>query len=353
MSIQEPGNIEIGIGGDLAGLRGRNTGRSWAGDLKAQLTHLVELVAAYDPEARVQFIECPPPRKNAEEFGETAAAFGIPFKQFTAIYVVGGSETEPDALETLRENISLAKRTGTIDRLNMQVVGNNTTPTIEALVDFYIAAEELAQQAGIELYTETHVDRFTYDPRRLIAVNEALLDRTGGRLGLRVTADLSHYVHQNGNSHFPNWPAISSGELNLNPLDPDNYISRNIIATGLVGYGHLRVAVPNNLPPGQGSIQYPIVDPKSDSETAHLPNGGLREPWDEGRTAPWRAWYRELFRYQVQHRDRPVVRFSTEFIGDGQPGHYRVEPYRNLFQNIAAVAIAEQMIREIRAELSA
>ncbi len=60
----------------------------------------------------------------------------------------------------------------------MQVWGNNETPTIAALVEFYGIAEEMAGKYGIELYTETHVDRFTYDPRRLIAVHEALLDHT-------------------------------------------------------------------------------------------------------------------------------------------------------------------------------
>jgi hypothetical protein len=361
MAAHIPYNIEIGIGGDLTGLQGREKGgsshdpgkqyRIVEGDFKGQFDDLKRRMAAYDPEAVIQFIETMPPKDRAEEFAAVAAEAGIPVKQFTALYWVGGTSTEPDALVTLRANLDLAKRAGTIERLNMQVVGDNATPTIDALVGFYVAAEEMAAAEGIEIFTETHIDRFTYDPRHLIAVHEALLDRTGGRLGLRVAADFSHYVHQLGNSHMANWPAISSGELNLNPLDPDNYVSRQIIARGLIGYGHLRAAIPNNRPRGQGSIQYPIVDPASDPETIDLPNGGMAEPWRGEVLAPWLTWYREIFTYQLTHRERPVARFATEFIGDVAPGEYRTEPYRNLFQNLAMVSTAQRMVREIAASV--
>ena len=299
MPSNMPGTIEIGIGGDLTGLHGREKGgsphdprkqyRIVEGDFKEQFADLKRRMAAYDPDATIQFIETMPPRDRVEEFAEIAAAAGIPVKQFTALYWVGGTSTEPDALVTLRDNLDLASRAGTIERLNMQVIGDSTTPSIDALVNFYIAAEDMAAAEGIEIFTETHIDRFTYDPRRLVAVHQALLDRTGGRLGLRVTADFSHYVHQIGNTHTANWPDIASGALNLNPFDPDNYVSRHIIAGGLIGYGHLRAAIPNDLARGQGSIQYPIVNPATDPATADLPNGGMAEPWDGGALAPWLA----------------------------------------------------------------
>lgn len=349
-------NIEIGIGGHLDGLRGRIEGKTFDGDLPSQLGHLSELISAYDTKAQIQFLETRPPMERAEEFGEITASFGMPVKQFTDLYVIGGNDNYPDGLESLRVNLELAKRAGTIDRLNMQVWGNNETPDIEALVKFYIAAEELAQDYGIELYTETHIDRFTYDPRRLIAVHEALLDRTGGRLGIRVSADLSHYVHQLRNTHFPNWEDISSGALNLNPLDSENYVSRNLISTGLIGYGHLRAAVPNNIPRGHGSIQYPVVNPKNDPATAALENGGMLEPWEPERLVPWTAWYREIFRFQLQQKDRAVARFSSEYIGDATVGdslgEYRMGAYNNLYQNVAMVSIAQKMAREIIADLN-
>ena len=92
----------------------------------------------------------------------------------------------------------------------------------------------MAEKAGIALLTETHVERYNHDPRRLEAAHEELQRRTDGRLGIRVCADLSHYVHQIGNSRFPQWPSISTGELCLDPFEPDNYISRNIIEKGMV-----------------------------------------------------------------------------------------------------------------------
>jgi hypothetical protein len=118
-------------------------------------------------------------------------------------------------------------------------------------------------------------------------VRDRLRETTGGCTGLRVAADFSHYLHQIGNPHFPQWPAIASGELNLDPLDPDNLISRRIVEAGLVGNGHLRAAVPNDLPRGRGSIQYPIADPRGDAATAALPNGGMDRPWEPARLRPW------------------------------------------------------------------
>lgn len=343
-----PANIEIGLGGHLEGLRGRAEPKTYEGDFRAQFEHLGELISAYDEQSTIQFLETRPPADRVEEFAEAAASFGMPVKQFTYLYVVGGSEDHPDALESLRINLEIARRARTVDRLNMQVWGDNETPSVESLINFYLTAEAMAQDAGIELYTETHVDRFTYDPRRLVAVHEALLDRTGGRTGLRVCADLSHYVHQLGNTHFPNCEAIASGELNIDPRDPSNYVSRNIIATGLINYGHLRTAVPNDLPRGHGSIQYPVVDPKNDPRTTHLANGGMTEPWDAKKIAPWMIWYKEIFKYQIEHPGRPTARFSTEFIGDGVVngplGEYRTGAYSNLYQNIAMIAVARRMV---------
>ena len=104
-------------------------------------------------------------------------------------------------------------------------------------------------------------------------MRDRLRETTGGCTGLRVAADFSHYLHQIGNPHFPQWPAIASGELNLDPLDPDNLISRRIVEAGLVGNGHLRAAVPNDLPRGRGSIQYPIADPRGDRRPAERRHG--------------------------------------------------------------------------------
>ena len=194
--------------------------------------HLARLMEEHDADAPIQFVEIVPPEARAEEFAEIAAEHGMPLKQFTRLCVLGGDDENPDAFEALSGYLTLAKRAGTVDRLNIQVLGDSTTPSLDALCGFYLRAEEMAQAQGIGLYTETHVDRFSHDPRRLLAVRDRLRETTGGCTGLRVAADFSHYLHQIGNPHFPQWPAIASGELNLDPLDPDNLISRRIVEAG-------------------------------------------------------------------------------------------------------------------------
>ena len=352
------GRIEIGVCSDMGGtalagvdglaeLRSVTEPRPFRAVCRRFFGHLARLMEEHDADARIQFVEIVPPQARAEEFAEIAFEHGMPLKQFTRLCVLGGDDDNPDAVEALAGYLTLAKRAGTVDRLNIQVLGDSTTPSLDALCDFYLRAEEMAQAQGIELYTETHVDRFSHDPRRLLAVHDRLREATGGRTGLRVAADFSHYLHQIGNPHFPQWAAIAAGELNLDPLDQDNLLSRRIVQAGLIGNGHLRAAVPNDLPRDRGSIQYPIVDPRTDAATAHLPNGGMDRPWEAARLGPWVALYRQIFAYQLAHTDRPVARFSAEYLGDGA-GDFRVEPYRNLFQNLAAVSFAHALIRELR-----
>ncbi len=352
------GRIEIGVCSDMGGtalagvdglaeLRSVIEPRRFREVAHRFFGHLARLMEEHDADAPIQFVEIVPPEARAEEFAEIAAEHGMPLKQFTRLCVLGGDDENPDAFEALSGYLTLAKRAGTVDRLNIQVLGDSTTPSLDALCGFYLRAEEMAQAQGIGLYTETHVDRFSHDPRRLLAVHDRLRETTGGRTGLRVAADFSHCLHQIGNPHFPQWPAIASGELNLDPLDADNLISRRIVEAGLVGNGHLRAAVPNDLPRGRGSIQYPIADPRGDAATAALPNGGMDRPWEPARLRPWIGLYRQVFAYQLAHPGRPVARFSAEYLGDGAPGDFRVEPYRNLYQNLAAVSFAHSLIREL------
>lgn len=340
------GKIEVGLGGDRSGLRGQT--------LKDQLEHLKELMAAYDPEAKIEFLEARPSPDRAQEECRVASDLGMPFKQFTDLYVIGGNDQQPDALVTLETNLRIAQASGSIERLNMQIWGDNQTPSVDELLRFYLEAQEKASKAGVELYTETHIERFTYDPRRLVGVHEALTRRTGNGFGLKVAADFSHYVHQIGNTKMANWEAIKSGELNLDPFHPNNYVSRNIIEKGMIGYAHLRMAAPNNLGDNEGTIQYPLVDPKLDTLVKPNPKATLKSgPFDASRQRAWKEWYRQIFAYQLRHPERPVLRASSEFIGNGQPGRYRVDDYSNLFQNIAMVSWAQKFIRQLQGELPA
>jgi hypothetical protein len=332
-------NLEIGLGGEI-----------WfdSPSFSAWLLALRERVQRYDPAAKIDFLEMHASPENAQ----VAASHGMPCRQYTDLYVVGGGQEgrAEDALVTLRGHLEHSATMGTVTALNMQVWGNNSEPTIERLCEFYHKAEELAAPYKIRLFTETHIDRFTYDPRRLLAVHERLLKESGGRYGIRVGADFSHYVHQIGNSTGSNWPDIKSGKLNIDPFDPNNVISTGIVRGGLVGYGHMRMAVPNDLGRDGGSIQYPIVDPNSDPEQkapVTLANGGA---WDESRTRYWKEFYRQIFREQLSHPERPVARFSSEFITWQRD--YRIDEYRNQYQNIAVLAWAQATKREILAELN-
>ena len=282
MLEQKLGQIEIGLCSDLggtalAGVRGLDRIRPQAAggaglrqyktDCRTFFEHLAELMADYEPELRIDFIETVPPQHGAEEFAQVAAESGIPLKQMTRLCVIGGNDDEPEALEAMSGYLELARRAGTLDRINFQILGDSTCPGIDAIVDFYLRAEEMAGEAGVQLLTETHVERYNHDPRRMVAAHEMLQERTGGGLGIRVCADLSHYVHQIGNSHFPQWPSISSGELRLDPFDPDNYISRNLIETGLVWGGSSARSHPQQS--ASWKRQYPVSDRRSVDRSGH------------------------------------------------------------------------------------
>jgi hypothetical protein len=340
-------NLEIGIGGDLGGDLGIGEGKPWSEWVKA----LQKEVARRDPLARIDFIEgCPDP-----DGAKVAADLGMPFRQFTDLYVVGGKREgrEEDALVTLERNLEKAAAAKTVTALNMQVWGIKEEPSLDALCAFYHAAYALALPYGIGLFTETHVDRFTYDPRRLLAVHERLLAESKGAYGLQVGADFSHYVHQLGNPHMDNWAEIKAGRLRIDPFDPENVVSTRIIQGGLVGYGHLRCAAPNDRPRDAGSIQYPIADPASDPYQAYAGELACGGRWDGSRTRWWKEFYRQAFAYQLAHPERAVARFSTEFIGWNDHCDYRIEKYSNLHQNLSCLVWAQGLKRELLASRSA
>ncbi|MBA3846848.1 MAG: hypothetical protein H0X45_09410 [Planctomycetes bacterium] len=334
-------NLEIGLGGDIGDDLGIGVGKPFAEWLRA----LRREVQRIDPRADIDFLEgC-----NSPENAAIAAAEGMPYRQFTDLYVIGGKREgrDEDALATLRRHLDAAAATQTITALNMQVWGVRNEPSLDQICDFYHAAEAMAAPYRIGLFTETHVDRFTYDPRRLLAVHDRLMIESRGAYGLRVGADFSHYVHQLGNPTGDNWQAIRSGALRLDPFDVGNVVSTRIIQGGLVGYGHLRCAAPNDRGRDRGSIQYPLVDPAAYHRTpwqGELACGGT---WDESRTRQWREFYRQTFAYQIAHPERPVARFSSEFIGWNDHCDYRIEGYSNAWQNFAAVAWAQALKREL------
>ena len=143
------------------------------------------------------YLEGIPASKDLADWAEDE---GFPYRVFTGLYVPGGVDGHPDGLEVLKQNLEICAKYPTINTLNMQVLGNNDSPTFDKLYRFYEQAEKLAGAQGVQLTTETHIDRFTYDPSRMLAVHEYLKHESRGKLGLNIWADFSHYVHQMENA---------------------------------------------------------------------------------------------------------------------------------------------------------
>jgi hypothetical protein len=332
-------NLLIGLGGHLE----QDTNLPFS----ERLDRLKAELHGIDPDASIDFLDGVPARDGDSV---TALDHGMPYLTFLDLFIVGGSETWPDALTSMYNCMEKAKKVGSYIRLDMQINGDSHEPSISQLVDFFRRAWDMTDPMGIDICVETHIDRVSYDPRHVMRIHEALLDATKGERGLLISADFSHYIHQVGNTHGLHWQDISSGALNLDPFDPENYVSKVLIPSGLIKMGHLRMAVPNNLDRTQGSIQYPIIDPAKDPTPTGYDGLWHYGAFDESRTEPWKAWYRELFRAILSSDDPTPITFNTEFIR--YDGDYAQEPYRNQYQNLAMVAWAQRTKREILAELN-
>ncbi len=314
--------IQIGFGGE-------GFGGWWNTPFRDRLLRLQEDLAILDETAVVDFLELRPTPENAE----IARSLHMPILQFTDLYCV-----EDGGLDRVRDNIALAVSCG-IQRINMQVQGDQNTPQIATLVEFYQRAYELADAADILLVTETHIDRFTYDPRRLLAVHQALLD--AGERGLIMHADFSHYAHQIENQQASTWSAQESGDLVLGPKKESDIISSTLIPEIPCYSGHLRMAVPNQLGRGRGSIQYPVVAPEDNGEAVFLEH--YDEYWNGQRTESWWLWYQALAaKHQALPDDAPPLTLATEFIC--VEDEYRMDPYSNYQQNLHMMVLARKRL---------
>lgn len=312
-----------------------------------RLSHFLDELHALDPHAGIEFLDGVP---ASEADAETASKMGMPYRSFVELFILGGSKEWPDAVESIKKCAERVRRFPTLTHVDMQVHGSNDTPSIEALIDFFKIAWEYMDPLGVTLCVETHIDRISYDPRHLLRIHQALLEATSGARGLLLSADFSHYIHQLQNTHSLFWNDQQKGSLNLDPFDPQNIVSSELIPSGLIRMGHLRMAIPNNLTREQGTIQYPIVDPALDPQPTAYEGLWDYGPFDPTRTLAWKAWYRELFKHLLTHPGPSPALFSTEFIRYG--GDYAREPYRNQFQNMAMLSYAHALRRELLSDLS-
>ena len=97
---------------------------------------------------------------------------------------------------------------------------------------------------------------------------------------------------------------------------------------------------------GQGSIQDPIVDPAGDPRQAGATSElRFHGRWREERTRAWKAMNRAAFARLLAGDGEPAL-FATEFID--VEDEYRMDPYRNAYQNLAALAWAQRCVAELK-----
>jgi len=312
-----------------------------------RLSYFMDDLHCYDPNAGIEFLDGVP---ASEADAETALNMGMPYRSFVELFVLGGREDWPDAVESINKCAERVRRFPTLTHVDMQIHGSNDTPSIDALIDFFKIAWERMDPLGVTLCVETHIDRISYDPRHLWRIHQALLEATAGERGLLISADFSHYIHQLHNTHSQYWSDQQNGTLKLDPFDPHNVVSSQLIPSGLIRMGHLRMAIPNNLTREQGTIQYPLVDPARDPQPTAYEGLWDYGDFDETPTRYWKAWYGELFHYLLSQPSATPALFSTEFIRYG--GEYAREPYRNQFQNMAMLSYAHSLRSQILATLT-
>jgi hypothetical protein len=326
--------IEIGLGGVL-----NIPGDSGYG--REKIMTCWEDLDRIRPGCCFDYLEGIPASKDLAQWAEDR---GFPYRVFTALYVPGGVDGHPDGLEVLKQNLEICAKYPTINTLNMQVLGNSESPSMEALYDFYKQAEKLAGAQGVLLTTETHIDRFTYDPSHALAVHEFLKRESRGKLGLNIWADFSHYVHQMENEAcMKKHPAFAPGRT---PGRADfEAVVDQVIHSNLIVGGHLRCAAPNPLGRERGAIQYPLVAPSSDpyaDVTDELLYHGM---WQEERTHAWKNVYKALFAHAGKSEHDGTLRFASVFIRCEDD--FYLDEYTIYWQNLNVIAWAKSAIDEI------
>ena len=292
--------IEIGLGGVL-----NIPGDSGYG--REKITKCAEDLDQIRPGCRFDYLEGIP---ESDDLARWAEDEGFPYRVFTGLYVPGGIDGHPDGLEVLKQNLEICAKYPTINTLNMQVLGSSESPSFDKLYRFYEQAEKLTGAQSVMLTTETHIDRFTYDPSRMWAVHEYLKHESRGQLGLHIWADFSHYVHQLENGVcMKNHPAFAPGRRPWR-ADFEAVVDQVIHSDRIVG-GHLRCATPSQLGRERGAIQYPLVAPSSDPYADVTDELQYYGTWREERTHVWKNFYQALFAHAGKSEGNGTLRFAS------------------------------------------
>jgi hypothetical protein len=163
----------------------------------------------------VDFLEGKPPLDIAEACGEKAFNDGTPIRQFRDNYLVDGQA----GLQTLKQNIDLALRVGSVDLLILELTWQETEPPVAELAEFYRLARQLAGTRQLGVCLATQREGTLGNPETIGALDDVLAEESGE--GISICVDFSHF-----------------------PDDPKGAVDERFIRGGLVRAGMLRVDTP-------------------------------------------------------------------------------------------------------------
>ncbi|ARP67637.1 xylose isomerase [Mesorhizobium sp. WSM1497] len=271
-----------------------------------------------------------------KEYITAAARYDLPMITGLWTYTMGKDEA------LLKNNLSLTSESGgqchNIMLFSQHADGHQLSN--QEVVDFYLAAYDLAQQVGIEITFEVHINMWSEDFRRVNAV----ADMVGSHgIPFNFLLDHSHVLLKLDSAEEQRRSgieaAVASGELILDPFEPDNIIDDWIARNMTVWHSVRPVAPggPKNLwaTDEHGNFgracQYPFHRPRP---------GEFHSEWQAYKVEPCKAVVRRVL---AHHRRDPGSRLkyvTTEII---DLIDYGMNARYSLFEQSVAIA---QWIRD-------
>lgn len=256
------------------------------------------------------YVDKTPGPGELEQFLAASAKYDLPVRAGGWFYTLGRDEP------LFEENLRMAQQLGSLVH-NTQIMTYDADDRLvsdERVVETYLSFYALGQAYGVTPCFEVHVNMWSEDFRRVGKVARAV---EAAGVPFHMTLDHSHVIFKIDNPEEQEVqnirPAVESGELVLDPFQPNNVIDEWIDA-GWVRHCHARAAVPDNPKntmasddrgrPGRG-IQYPFKRPGP---------GEYHADWREEALAPWKEAIRHLLRHHANDADGQLGQISTEFI---------------------------------------
>lgn len=262
------------------------------------------------------YVDKTPDPDQIDAFLKARDSYGIPVRAGGWFYALGADEA------LLEKNLATAQRLGSLVH-NVQIKlrhGDGHVVTDDELVDAYLRSAELGNKYNCVPCFEVHVNMWSEDFPRVERIGRKVEDQGAA---FNITLDHSHVIFKIDNpgeqAIFDTKQKIASGELVLDPFQPDNVISKWAQA-GWIKHCHARSAVPNNPknitgkhPDGSigRGIQYPFKQPET---------GQYHAEWSEAALEPWKEGIRILMRHHARDPKSKLGQISTEFIPNADYG---------------------------------